>query len=497
MPKRIKLSGVVIALAVIAVLYYFVYLVFITPAFYDPDSYYHIALSRLIKEHGLRYPFTWAQFSVFKDSFSDKDILFHLLNLPFLSFSDNPVTSGKYALLFHSAMFLLAYLFVLRRYLPKALAALFLLLPFTSPVFLVYLLQLRSVTFANALTLLGVYFLIKKRPVWVFIIALLSSLAHISFFMILILACVCEALRRLLDKEFFVKNICAAAAGIILGCFIHPNFPHNFLSLYLNGFLVTWYGIIGNDLGFSGELQTLGSRAVFACNFAVFLGLGVMFWMALFSKRKAAGFATAVWFAAATIYLLLAFSGNRYWYQANPLFFVSFASFLRDWTEKEGWNDFARRFKLQAAFCLLLILLFLPGASKMFKESLDLRYADGLRLEKTGRWMAANIPAGKTIYHSYWAQSPYFICFNPKDNYINVLDPIYMFYRYPREFELLDDLSLGRVYRPYVAIRKVFRAEYGYVNKVEPLYRQLRDYPANFKIIYEDSEGVVFQVILG
>jgi len=183
-----KLPKPALILAIAAALSYIGFLEFLHPVFYDPDSYYHIAVSGFIKTYGLRYPFHWAQFSIFKDSFSDKDLLLHILNLPFLHIFRDPVTAGKYALIFQAAVFFIAYAFVIRKYLPDNLAAPFLLLPLASPVFTSYLLQLRPATLANVFTVLSIYFLINRKPGSVFIVALLYSLSHISFPMLVIFA---------------------------------------------------------------------------------------------------------------------------------------------------------------------------------------------------------------------------------------------------------------------------------------------------------------------
>jgi hypothetical protein len=135
--------------------------------------------------------------------------------------------------------------------------------------------------------------------------------------------------------------------------------------------------------------------------------------------------------------------------------------------------------------------------AKLTKQFMDFSSERSSRFEHVGRWMALAIPPGKTIYHSYWSDSPYFLCLNPKDKYIDVLDPIYMIWPYPREYGLLKELSLGKVDKPAAAISKIFKADYGYVHKSEPLYRQVLSSPQYFKIIYEDIEGAVFELIKG
>jgi hypothetical protein len=473
---------------------YVVFLQFMSPSFYDPDSYYHIAVSDFIRHYGLRYPFDWAQFSVFKTNFSDKDILPHILNLPFLFFTNNLVLAGKYAFILYAGLFFWAYVAILRKYLPYSLAAGFLLLLFTSSSFTVYFLQLRPFTIANILMILGIYFLIRKIFIGVFIVSLLYTWSHISFLTLIVFALVCEMLRSRFEQEFFLKNIYAATAGVVVASLLHPNFPNNLLSFYLNGILVPLYSLSGTNVEFGSELMALGSNVILIANAALFAGLNIVFWCSLGTKRKLT-LATAMWFAALNMYLFLGAFGNRHWYQANVLFFIFFASWLNDYVQGANWGDFLRRSRFVIIGYAIVVLIFFAPATKQTKQFMDYSSEKNRNLEVVGRWMSLVIPPGKTIYHSYWSDSPYFLCLNPKDKYIIVLDPIYMLWPYPREYALVKELMLGKVAKPEVAINKIFKADYGYVHKSEPLYRQVVGSPQYFKIIYEDIEGAVFELV--
>jgi len=317
---------------------------------------------------------------------------------------------------------------------------------------------------------------------------------HVSFFMALAFVFICEALRWVLDKEFFIKNIYAAGAGIIAGCLIHPNFPNNLFSCYLNGILVPLYGLSGTDLGFASEMQAFNTKFTFINNFSLFFSFNLVLWVSFLIKRRVS-LATSLWLTCTSIFLFLAFFANRYWYQANVLFFIFFASYANDSIAGKDWVNFLQRFKMPVALFLFVIIIFFAIGLKQLKEFLAFSYTRSRHFENVACWMQKNIPPDQTIYHSYWTDSPYFICLNPKDNYLNALDPIYMFYRYPQEFNLLKELSLGRVDKPAVAIGRIFRAKYGYVNKFEPLYRQMLAYPGNCKLIYENDEGAVFKIL--
>lgn len=480
--------------AAAAVIACFIYLDFYSPVLYDPDSYYNIAVSGFIKNLGLHYQFRWAQFSTFKEHFADKDLLLHIVCIPFLYLTDNLVLAGKYSIVLCMILFVLTYLFVLRRYLPESLAAVFLLLPFLSPVFSAYILELRSVTIANILLIAGIFFLITKRPVWLFAISVIYPLAHLSFFTIIIFAVGCEALRHIFYKDPCAKNLYAVITGSILGCVMHPNFPNNFIPVYLNGILVPLHVAGGIDLGFSGETKALGAGAVLADNFAIFSALIIILW-ALLRYKKKISFASAVWFTVSGAYLVLALFSARYWYQANAIFFISLASYTGDLLKAGGRAVLLARIKKLAIFCFVLALPFIAFNAKQLKSFLDYFAATSTHYENIAKWMERNIPENQTIYHSNWDDSSYFICLNPKNNYINTNDPIYMRYIYPREFAIIDDLSMGRVNNPHEVLDKIFKTRYGYLRKAEPLYRQIANDTKHFKILYENNSGSVFELI--
>lgn len=54
---------------------------------YDSDTAYHVAVGRLIREHGILHAFPWTPFSWLADHYADKELLFHLLFVPLAGLS--------------------------------------------------------------------------------------------------------------------------------------------------------------------------------------------------------------------------------------------------------------------------------------------------------------------------------------------------------------------------------------------------------------------------
>jgi hypothetical protein len=192
-------------------------------------------------------------------------------------------------------------------------------------------------------------------------------------------------------------------------------------------------------------------------------------------------------------------SSNRYWYQVNILFFVFVASYVKDLLEGEQWDRYLHKINCFIMLYLTAAIIFMPLNMATLRDSLEEKSSLATHYENTALWMKKNIPPSETIYHLYWDESPYFICLNPKDNYISVLDPIYMYYSYPDVFKINQELQKGSMPNPHEIIRVVFGAKYGYIHKkyAKPLYDQIQKDPRHFKIIFNDNQGIVFEILNG
>jgi len=204
---------------------------------------------------------------------------------------------------------------------------------------------------------------------------------------------------------------------------------------------------------------------------------------------------TAVWFGCCNLYLILAFLSSRYWYPVNVLFFVFLASCIKDWTDISNLSKVTLKAKVLIIACIATIFAFSSIGLKFLKKELKHHAELNAHYEDMAHFMNQNIPSGQTIYHAAWSDSPFFICLNPKNNYLVVLDPIYMFHRYPKESEIYRLLRKGEILKPHEVLSKVFGVNYGYTRKDNKLYDQIKKDPDNFKIIYENNLGVVFEII--
>lgn len=82
----------------------FALLVLAAPVIPDADSYFHLAVAREYAQRGSIDALPWTRFSVLGETYGDKELLFHVLLVPFASWTD-AATGGRLALALLNATF--------------------------------------------------------------------------------------------------------------------------------------------------------------------------------------------------------------------------------------------------------------------------------------------------------------------------------------------------------------------------------------------------------
>ncbi|MDD4005264.1 MAG: hypothetical protein PHW69_08710 [Elusimicrobiaceae bacterium] len=483
-----------LVLAVMLILCGLWLIIFRAPTLLEIDSYYHVGVANIILRHGFISEFPWTQFSLMKNFYADKDLLLHLLIVPFAFLIKNPVLAGKFALAFMEAGALASFAYLLRKHVNGFLAGLLLILLFTSPIFMIYFLYLRPGTLAALFTVAGMYFMVKKRHWPVFIIGALFSLAHISSFTLIYFAVMCETVRWLRDREFHVQIPVFAATGVALGLLVHPNCPNNMLVIYVNAFLTPYYAAVDKSINFAGELNANTTRRALLENFPIMAGLAV-FIMTGFWNRFRQSTATAIYLCAAGTYMLLASSSNRFWFPAEPLMVLALASLAAD--RSAAGVKTTRSERINIGLILAVMALLLGYSAKYSKNylvsSMNWQKTFNADHEQAARWMARHLPPGDTVYHANWADSPHFICLNPANRYITVLDPIYTYYWSRQAQHLMQAIEQGNHPDPHTEIRETFKARYVFTATNTGFYKQIsRD--RRFKLLHASSASAIFEL---
>ncbi|MDD4980958.1 MAG: hypothetical protein PHC54_06820 [Candidatus Omnitrophica bacterium] len=471
---------------------------FWTPTLYGPDGYLHIRMAEFIKSYGLKYDFHWARYSTFAKNFADKDLLYHVLLIPFTQlFSKDIFMGAKVSAAFFGVLFFITFFIMLRLYAPRPSVPLFLLALLISDRFFYLFCWPRQMILVVGLTILGIHFLIEEKYPLVFIVTFLYCLMHVSGPYIFLYAILTESARFINNRRFNLKSLWVTGLAIITAYLVHPHFPNNILVFYLNAVMVPIYSAKwGIELG--AEFFPISTRDYLLSYPFLVLSITAIFLTAVFLRPKAT-LRTQVFLVISSAFFIFSFLSQRYIAHGYPLMLLSMASYAQDYFQENAAREAPLNLKfLFAPAIIIFSVLGLISAIFTYKSLRQFALVHKVfdsHYEGVGKFFKQNIPKGELIFHANWSDSQYFIGVDPDNDYFVTLDPTYMFYYNRRLYDLYRDVSFGRTKDPYDILKNTFKANYGYAGKnyFNGLIEQVRK-DARFKIMGEDDLGVVFRL---
>src|SRR5207249_1993295 len=130
------------------------------------DSYYHVKMAELIRDHGIPRQFPWLQFTILRDRFVDLELLFHVLLIPFVTVLGPILGSKVFEILVVAGVFLSFFLMLLERQVKGAFwIAMFSLFVMSSDFY--YRMNfIRNLGLSILFLMGGMYLTFKDKPVW-------------------------------------------------------------------------------------------------------------------------------------------------------------------------------------------------------------------------------------------------------------------------------------------------------------------------------------------
>lgn len=233
----------------------FYYIQFSFPYLEGVDAYYHIKHSYLIRTQGIESSvnnFSWLEHHFLKNRPGDFWLGYHLLLLPFTS--GDLIFGAKLSTVFLAAFLFLTFYFILRRFEVRYPFIWTLILFFSSASFTWRLLLARPYVLSIIFAILGLYLILKKKYLWLFLLSLLYSFSVLEAPLILILAFLAILIEFLIARKFDFKLFFASFSGFLAGFIIRPDFPNNLYLIYHGVGSVMLFRLIGVNLNFGAEL---------------------------------------------------------------------------------------------------------------------------------------------------------------------------------------------------------------------------------------------------
>jgi hypothetical protein len=127
----------------------------------------------------------------------------------------------------------------------------------------------------------------------------------------------------------------------------------------------------------------------------------------------------------------------------------------------------------------------------------DLRNAPKLDyLANAAEWLSQNTPKDSLVFTASWDIFPHLFYHNTHNTYLMGLDPTYFQELYPKLWTQWQSITNGSVERPAESILKQFGARYVISEPKYTAFVKRANADAGLKLVYQDTQSLVWQVIL-
>jgi len=421
---------------------------------WDSDTAYHAAVGALIREHGLLHAFPWTPFSWLADHYADKELLFHLLFVPFTGWGW--ITASKVVATLAGGGLLFALYLVLRAE-RVPLAGVWALAPLVATdVFLFRFSLARPHLLSIGLALAALWAAARGR---LFLLALVSAVypwAYVAWQMPLALVAVAEGARWLSGERPRWWPAVAAASGLALGILLHPNTVNlvRLAWIQIGGVLVenAWGGREGFELGREFDPFTLAQWLSWL------LGCAAMTAAALpiaWRYRRAAGLPLA--FALAALCFGLATVRTARFAE----YFVPFSvAALALASTSIRWPERVAALAPRAMPVALLAALAVYSGSALAETVRGLGTRQDHVPPALMSWLQGQIPPGSQVYTCGWERTGELLLALPDRRFVVALDPSFFHARDPELYRLWYRLPREAPADAVDVIRRRFGARY-------------------------------------
>ena len=463
-PRWPFLPAVLLAVAALAVLAFFVSLRLRAAQPWSYDEYYHLGLARSMWSDFRIESFRWTPFSLFFDHFADKEPLFHLLLMPFTGLSLEQ--AGLYGTLLGQIFIVGVFAWILWRLRVPHAPLVLLALTALGPMFALRAEMCRPHIWLIGFSLL-VLGLLAMNASWKVLVPVcaLFGLAHTGGWIAIPFATVwavagfvskesggAEQTPRRLDWQ----PLAAAAGGWLLGQLIHPNVPENFRLFWRVNFVIPYQSTAGSAALRSqiGAELTPPEGIVLLEQIPAFVAPVLVVFFLLFNQRlRTRATLTAAVFGLAFL-VIGSFFLRRFFELGAPLSLLALALIFR---ERQAEGPVRRRSKAWPAVAAIAILC---GASWTWLLTSAYGFGASSPPRAMAEWLAERGKPGERVFTAQWADSAPLFYSAPQLQSLVVLDPTFFLAKDPQLFETYVRIVQGRHPDPVRAIRERFGARW-------------------------------------
>jgi hypothetical protein len=397
---------------------------------FERDGYYHARFARMMPERGLSRHFPWTQISTWKDSFCDKEFLYHVAMMPFAQIGKEPIFGARLFVVLLSVAVMVTLYCVLRanraRW-PSFFAALPLAM---GGLFIARLGMIRSHVLSMLLVLLGVHFLLGRKWRALFVLGFVYAWSYTVPFVLLITAAPFVMGRWLGRGGLDWRSVVAAGAGSTLGLAIHPYSPITLESIltYVQVFRLGLQGVASSGFELGNEIYPYSLPVFFDIYPLVLITVPLLAALAFAWRRRLAPetvgavLSSLLWFG-------MTMASARFVEYSVLLLAVALALLCRDACAAE--SDLPGRLLRNRTARLAILagalgtLAFFHVYSMKFYVVYQTKAAPPRFFQGASAWMARHLAPGETVINLFWDDFPELFYDGYRQYYLWGLDPTY------------------------------------------------------------------------
>jgi len=489
------IEGAVVYLALVAL---WILFQFRTPYLPEVDSYYHIKMAYLMRtQHWVWHGFPWAQFSLWKDEFSDGCFLFHVILMPFTFFNDLAL-GGKLAIVVLSSASFTSLFLVLKlnrvRY-----PYYWLLIALLGGEFFIWRMGVLRPQILSTMLMMGaVHFLIQKKERSFAVVNFIYALSYVASFIPLFFAggvwATAPKAERKSAARLFVFGLCAQALAFV----VHPYFPKNLRFFFVQNIYVMYLAVSQSvNLYLGGEFFPFDTRQLLLAHFVIIAHLILILSLSWRKGSALSSESKKVFFFSALLWGMT-FISKRFTEYAVPISVLFFAL---------AWRDLLPAFSFQSAYkksrkvfvwgSVLWLVIIGP---RIFRNTLlsiqDFSHVHASRFEKAIPIIHQATAPLETVYTCDWDNAPELFYFDHSRQYLVMMDPTFMYYWNPEIWKKWFQISNAQISADQIVheLSQTFKTRVGVCPQFFMAFKGIVLQDKRFRLLYEDPQVFVFSL---
>jgi len=456
---------------------------FTVPHIIGFDGYSHIKTADIMKKEGFFKEFPWATHTILTNNYADIQVLFRLLLIPF-TFLGLELGAKIASIIFSAAAFTVFYWFLIENRIKYAFFWSLLYL-FTAASLMQRFLLPRQMPLVIALLILTIYFLQKKKYLFLGMTSLVFALLHSSFVIQLIIILLYSVLGIIFSKKFDYKILLYAIIGTVLGLVINPYFPNNISFLYTQIFQVN---LLANL--FNVEWKPWSFFEFIKNNILVLIYISVT--IIVLIKNKKISQTKLYFLLLALFFFVYTILSRRMQEYLVPFSILALVFILKDYFEGIDKHELFKFIKIGSVGFLVIVagINFLILRNNVINNDFLYNY------ENCADWMSDNIPKNSLVFNNAYAFN-YLFFKNHDLRYTHGIDLTYSYLFDDEEFERYMGILRGTIVTNADIIIDDYSPDYLFVGKVEQdvkLFDFIIKNKENYKSVYEDDWCAVLKV---